>query len=166
MDSDSVKEISRTHKLVKLSKLSSPNKTNVICKYSTNNVQFSQSEVSIAESCLSHGKVRTTNKGFRVPMRISSLRRETKTTQTLSIVVGGFIACWLPFFIYYLLMPFLPNEWKQETLMAYFTWLGWFNSAMNPFIYAFYSADFRLAFWRLTLRKFCKNRNNLSLLKT
>lgn len=29
--------------------------------------------------------------------------------------------------------------------------------AMNPFIYAFYSVDFRAAFWRLTLRKFFKN---------
>lgn len=161
--SESVKE--SDYKFFKLSRFSSVHKSNVICKYSTNNVQFSQSELSIAESCLSHGKIRTTSKGVKVPMRISSLRRETKTAQTLSIVVGGFIACWLPFFIYYLLMPFLPNEWKYEKLMAYLTWLGWFNSAINPFIYAFYSADFRLAFWRLTLRKFCKNRNNLSFLK-
>lgn len=35
---------------------------------------------------------------------------------------------------------------------------GWINSAINPFIYAFYSADFRLAFWRLTCR-FCTPNN-------
>lgn len=35
---------------------------------------------------------------------------------------------------------------------------GWFNSAINPFIYAFYSADFRMAFWRLTFRKCSRNR--------
>jgi hypothetical protein len=29
---------------------------------------------------------------------------------------------------------------------------GWINSAINPFIYAFYSPDFRIAFWRLTFR--------------
>lgn len=83
--------------------------------------------------------------------RILSLKRENKTTQTLSIVVGGFIVCWLPFFIAYIVAPFVP---VSKTLSAILTWLGWFNSAMNPFIYAFYSVDFRAAFWRLTFRRF------------
>lgn len=104
--------------------------------------------------------------GKRVPIRISSLKRETKAAQTLSMVVGGFIACWLPFFIYYLLIPFLPKESVSLVIMSILTWLGWTSSAINPFIYAFYSTDFRIAFWRLTFRKFCKSQNNLSLLKT
>ncbi|KAL4708596.1 hypothetical protein ACJJTC_014204 [Scirpophaga incertulas] len=87
--------------------------------------------------------------------RVSSLRRETKTAQTLSLVVGGFVACWLPFFLYYLLTPFIPSGYVNPVLMYVMTWLGWFNSAINPFIYAFYSPDFRLAFWRLTIKK-CK----------
>lgn len=89
--------------------------------------------------------------------RILSLKRENKTTQTLSIVVGGFIVCWLPFFVCYLITPFLPNKSVSKTLSTILTWLGWFNSAMNPFIYAFYSVDFRAAFWRLTFRRFFKN---------
>lgn len=89
--------------------------------------------------------------------RISSLKRENKTTQTLSIVVGGFIVCWLPFFVYYLITPFLPHESVSGNITNGLTWLGWFNSAMNPFIYAFYSVDFRAAFWRLTFRRFFKN---------
>nr|XP_026498772.1 5-hydroxytryptamine receptor 7-like [Vanessa tameamea] len=87
--------------------------------------------------------------------RVSSLRRETKTAQTLSLVVGGFVACWLPFFLYYLLTPFIPSDYVNSVLMYILTWLGWFNSAINPFIYAFYSPDFRMAFWRLTIKK-CK----------
>lgn len=89
--------------------------------------------------------------------RILSLKRESKTTQTLSIVVGGFIVCWLPFFICYLMNPFLPDKAIDPTLNVALTWLGWFNSAMNPFIYAFYSVDFRAAFWRLTLRRFFRD---------
>ncbi|XP_050436086.1 octopamine receptor 1-like [Adelges cooleyi] len=79
-----------------------------------------------------------------------SLKRENKTAQTLSIVVGGFIACWLFFFIVYLINPFLPEGTVSPAIMTWLTWLGWMNSAINPFIYAFVSPDFRMAFWRLT----------------
>ncbi|XP_013165484.1 PREDICTED: 5-hydroxytryptamine receptor 2B-like [Papilio xuthus] len=90
--------------------------------------------------------------------RVSSLRRETKTAQTLSLVVGGFVACWLPFFLYYILTPFISIKYVNPVLMYILTWLGWFNSAINPFIYAFYSPDFRLAFWRLTFKKCKRNK--------
>ncbi|XP_037922866.1 5-hydroxytryptamine receptor 1D isoform X2 [Hermetia illucens] len=89
--------------------------------------------------------------------RVTSLKRENKTTQTLSIVVGGFIACWLPFFVNYLITPFLPDGYVSPDLAKFFTWLGWFNSAINPFIYAYYSVDFRAAFWRLTFKRLFKN---------
>lgn len=95
---------------------------------------------------------------FEPATRVSSFRRETKTAQTLSIVMGGFIACWLPFFIFYLLTPFIPSNQVNSLIMSYLTWLGWFNSAINPFIYAFYSPDFRIAFWRLTVKHFSKSR--------
>lgn len=72
--------------------------------------------------------------------------------------MGGFIACWLPFFIFYLLTPFINNNEVNMVIMQYLTWLGWINSAINPFIYAFYSPDFRIAFWRLTVKHFTKQR--------
>ncbi|XP_004529356.1 tyramine receptor 1 [Ceratitis capitata] len=104
----------------------------------------------------------------RIPMRVSTTKRDTKTAKTLTIVMGGFIACWLPFFIYYLLMPFLPPAAVFQGLMSFLTWVGWVNCAINPFIYAFYNPDFRTAFWRLTCRRICKQKptpNHLAMFR-
>lgn len=48
--------------------------------------------------------LRTRTQTKSLSTRISSLKRESKTTRTLSIVMFTFIACWLPFFIQYLLV--------------------------------------------------------------
>lgn len=163
------------YELVEISKSSSTIRSSTItCKFAPchahhhfkpiQSVQFCQSQTSISETS-SKMRIHGNGSGKRMPIRISSLKRETKAAQTLSMVVGGFIACWLPFFIYYLLIPFLPKAQVSEDLMAVLTWLGWVNSAINPFIYAFYNSDFRIAFWRLTLRKCFKNQNTLALFK-
>lgn len=56
---------------------------------------------------------------------INRVARETKTAGTLAVVVGGFVACWLPFFILYLATPFVPVE-PPHVLMPALTWLGIF----------------------------------------
>jgi hypothetical protein len=74
--------------------------------------------------------------------------KEQKTAKTLAVVVGGFIILWLPFFIMYVIPP------EKHLLNAYtvtlITWLGYFNSVINPFIYAYCSKQFRMAFWNIT----------------
>ncbi|XP_016974643.1 5-hydroxytryptamine receptor 1B [Drosophila rhopaloa] len=115
-----------------------------------------------------HGSQNHHNHHHRMPMRVSTTKRDSKTAKTLTIVMGGLIACWLPFFVYYLLIPFLPPPAVLQDLMFGFTWIGWVNCAINPFIYAFYNPDFRTAFWRLTCRPICKQKrppNHLAMFR-
>ncbi|XP_028263837.1 D(1) dopamine receptor-like [Parambassis ranga] len=101
-----------------------------------------------------------------------SIRKETKVLKTLSIIMGVFVCCWLPFFILNCALPFCPGpgapEDKRgphcvsEKTFDVFVWIGWSNSCLNPVIYAF-NADFRDAFLRL-LR--CRRRGCLATVST
>lgn len=76
--------------------------------------------------------------------------KERKTAKTLAIVVGCFVVCWLPFFLIYVIDVFCTQCHVTPTLFSALTWLGYFNSALNPLIYALYNTGFRHAFWNLT----------------
>ncbi|XP_070684076.1 D(1) dopamine receptor-like [Pempheris klunzingeri] len=87
-----------------------------------------------------------------------SIRKETKVLKTLSIIMGVFVCCWLPFFVLNCALPFCPGPQTpgaqrgpycvSEKTFDVFVWIGWSNSSLNPVIYAF-NADFRDAFLRL-----------------
>ena len=83
-------------------------------------------------------------------------KREQKTAKRLGIVVACFIICWLPFFTAYVFTPFIPQSWMiPDWVYAFFTWLGWVNSSLNPLLYGFFDLQFRMAFKRLILDLFC-----------
>ncbi|XP_051935447.1 5-hydroxytryptamine receptor 7-like [Hippocampus zosterae] len=92
----------------------------------------------------------------------SIFRREQKAAATLGLVVGAFSVCWLPFFLLSTARPFACGGasaacgcvplWLERTLL----WLGYANSLINPFIYAFFNRDLRATYANL-LR--CRFRN-------
>lgn len=81
----------------------------------------------------------------------STFKKETKVLKTLSVIMGVFVFCWLPFFILNCIVPFCDldalgnSRCVSSTTFSIFVWFGWANSALNPVIYAF-NADFRKAF--------------------
>ncbi|XP_072027873.1 D(1) dopamine receptor-like [Amphiura filiformis] len=83
-----------------------------------------------------------------------SMARERKAAKTLAIIVGVFIACWLPFFIVNLVDPFC-GRCIDVTLFTVLVWLGFVNSSLNPLIYA-QNKTFRRAFKSLLWCYTCK----------
>ncbi|XP_047458568.1 D(1)-like dopamine receptor [Mugil cephalus] len=87
----------------------------------------------------------------------SSFKKETKVLKTLSIIMGVFVFCWLPFFILNCTVPFCDPPCVSDTTFTVFVWFGWANSSLNPVIYAF-NADFRRAFATiLGCNRICSN---------
>ncbi|KAI5709588.1 hypothetical protein M8J75_001461 [Diaphorina citri] len=86
-------------------------------------------------------------------------KRERKAAKTLAIITGAFVCCWLPFFIIAIVMPICHRHKcsVNKYLVAFFLWLGYFNSTLNPIIYTIFSPEFRHAFKRLL----CGRRNGL-----
>jgi hypothetical protein len=86
------------------------------------------------------------------------LLKESKAAKTLSVLVGSFILAWGPFFVMYIIEVIFPNLISIE-VVDIITWIGYLNSTFNPIIYAWYSQQFREAFYRLTINKIKISRN-------
>jgi hypothetical protein len=77
---------------------------------------------------------------------------DTKATATLASVVVCFAVCWVPYFALFTAKPFLASPVNKH-LDLFVLWLGYANSAVNPFLYAFYNSNFRDGFYRVLCRR-------------
>ncbi|XP_023246084.1 tyramine receptor 1 [Copidosoma floridanum] len=78
-----------------------------------------------------------------------SLSKERRAARTLGVIMGTFAVCWVPFFLTYVVVPFCSSCCPSEQFIYFITWLGYFNSALNPLIYTIFNIDYRRAFRRL-----------------
>ncbi|CAL4090903.1 unnamed protein product, partial [Meganyctiphanes norvegica] len=77
------------------------------------------------------------------------LKREHKAARTLGIIMGAFIVCWLPFFLWYVTITLCGEACHcPDIIVTILFWIGYFNSMLNPAIYAYFNRDFREAFRR------------------
>lgn len=72
-------------------------------------------------------------------------KTERKATKTLAIVIGVFLLCWLPFFLFTTVLSFSHFD-VSSVLLELLTYVALLNSMMNPFIYAFLYSCYRSAF--------------------
>ncbi|XP_013372047.1 PREDICTED: trace amine-associated receptor 7a-like [Chinchilla lanigera] len=71
-------------------------------------------------------------------------RRERKAATTLGVAVIAFLISWLPYYIDSIIdafLGFITPTYVYEILV----WIAYYNSAMNPLIYAFFYPWFRKA---------------------
>lgn len=102
-------------------------------------------------------RVNSHDRGRSLPMK----RSEQKAAKTLGIVVGAFIFCWMPFFLNSITDAYTGFR-TPAALFEVFVWLGYFNSTLNPIIYALCYPWFRKCF-RLIVTFKIFNRNSSTI---
>ncbi|CAH1264797.1 HRH1 [Branchiostoma lanceolatum] len=76
----------------------------------------------------------------------SRMHSERKAAKQLGILMGCFVACWLPYSI--LFVAFCNSDISEDILIGA-TWLGYINSTMNPFLYPLCNDNFKRAFRKM-----------------
>ncbi|VDP71753.1 unnamed protein product [Echinostoma caproni] len=104
-------------------------------------------------------------RSFNLKKRLKRFSQEQRAAKTLGVIMGTFICCWLPFFIYNTIKSISPSLIKEHDYIIFplVTWLGFVNSSINPFIYAFSLRDIKRVF-RETLCQLCSHGKRESVL--
>ncbi|XP_026881864.1 5-hydroxytryptamine receptor 1B [Electrophorus electricus] len=125
---------------------------------STTSLNYGTNETSSCDAVVSaNNQVKVTVSDALLEKKRISAARERKATKTLGIILGAYIICWLPFFIYTLLVPICTTCTFYPELFDIFTWLGYLNSLINPIIYTMSNEDFKQAFHKLIRFNCCRS---------
>jgi hypothetical protein len=81
--------------------------------------------------------------------RASYERREMRATIRMAIIIAFFCGFWLGFFVVYLVQGCCENCQIPRALDAFFFWLGYSNSSVNPILYTIFNEEFRSAFQKI-----------------
>ncbi|KAL1007806.1 hypothetical protein UPYG_G00091840 [Umbra pygmaea] len=82
--------------------------------------------------------------------RIQGLQvhKEHKAAKQLGCIIAGFMLCWIPYFIAFMVMAFCQSC-VHHNLHMFTIWLGYINSTLNPFIYPLCNDNFKKVFKKI-----------------
>lgn len=101
-------------------------------------------------------KSSTNSRLGRLRYSTSQMLREHKAAKTLGVIMGCFVLCWLPFFSWYVSTTLCGAACHvPPVLVDVLFWIGYFNSTLNPMIYAYFNTEFRDAFRQTLLVLLC-----------